>query len=107
MKVISPLDGGGQEVILTLIQGGCNFILRPTLLILEPPLQIIIAQSLTAKNNKDFKCSQWPFGFVSNSLFTPRESFAPKNQHKFSLSVNQNRINLDDITIAQSVKVVN
>ena len=25
MKVISPLDGGGQEVILTLIQGGCNF----------------------------------------------------------------------------------
>ena len=46
MKVISPLDGGGQEVILTLIQGGCNFILRPTLLILEPPLQIIIAQSL-------------------------------------------------------------
>ena len=37
MKVISPLDGGGQEVILTLIQGGCNFILRPTLLILEPP----------------------------------------------------------------------
>ena len=50
MKVISPLDGGGQEVILTLIQGGCNFILRPTLLILEPPLQIIIAQSL--RNNK-------------------------------------------------------
>ena len=48
MKVISPLDGGGQEVILTLIQGGCNFILRPTLLILEtPPLLIIIAQSLT------------------------------------------------------------
>ena len=47
LKVISPLDGGGQEVILTLIQGGCNFILRPTLLILEPPLQIIIAQSLT------------------------------------------------------------
>ena len=46
MKVISPLDGGGQKVILTLIQGGCNFILRPTLLILEPPLQIIIAQSL-------------------------------------------------------------
>ena len=46
MKVISPLDGGGQEVISTLIQGGCNFILRPTLLILEPPLQIIIAQSL-------------------------------------------------------------
>ena len=37
LKVISPLDGGGQEVILTLIQGGCNFILRPTLLILEPP----------------------------------------------------------------------
>ena len=46
LKVISPLDGGGQEVILALIQGGCNFILRPTLLILEPPLQIIIAQSL-------------------------------------------------------------
>ena len=48
LKVISPLDGGGQEVILTLIRGGggCNFILRPTLLILEPPLQIIIAQSL-------------------------------------------------------------
>ena len=46
MKVISPLDGGGQEVILTLIQGGCSFILRPTLLILEPPPQIIIAQSL-------------------------------------------------------------
>ena len=48
MKVISPLDGGGQEVILTLIQGGCNVFLRPTLLILEPPppLQIIIAQSL-------------------------------------------------------------
>ena len=39
LKVISPLDGGGQEeVILTLIQGGgCNFILRPTLLILETP----------------------------------------------------------------------
>ena len=37
LKVISPLDGGGQEVILTLIQWGCNFILRPTLLILEPP----------------------------------------------------------------------
>ena len=37
LKVISPLDGGGQEVILTLIPGGCNFILRPTLLILEPP----------------------------------------------------------------------
>ena len=37
LKVISPLDGGGQEVILALIQGGCNFILRPTLLILEPP----------------------------------------------------------------------
>ena len=37
LKVISPLDGGGQEVILTLIQGGGNFILRPTLLILEPP----------------------------------------------------------------------
>ena len=36
MKVISPLEGGGQEVILTLIKGGCNFILRPTLLILEP-----------------------------------------------------------------------
>ena len=35
LKVISPLDGGGQEVILTLIQGGCNFILRPTLLILD------------------------------------------------------------------------
>ena len=47
LKVISPLDGGGQEVILTLIQGGCNFILRPTLLILDPPLQIIIAQSLS------------------------------------------------------------
>ena len=47
LKVISPLDGGGQEVILTLIQGRCNFILRPTLLILEPPLQIIIAQSLS------------------------------------------------------------
>ena len=50
-SLISPLDGGGQEVILTLIQGGgCNFILRPTLLILEPPppLQIIIAQSLMA-----------------------------------------------------------
>ena len=47
MKVISPLDGGGQEVILTLIQGGCNFILRPTLLILEPPLHITIAQSLS------------------------------------------------------------
>ena len=37
LKVISPLDGGGQEVILTLIQGWRNFILRPTLLILEPP----------------------------------------------------------------------
>ena len=37
MKVISPLNGGGQEVILTLIQGECNFILRPTLLILDPP----------------------------------------------------------------------
>ena len=47
LKVISPLDGGGQEVILTLIQGGCNFILRPTLLILDPPLQIIITQSLS------------------------------------------------------------
>ena len=57
MKVISPLDGGGQEVILTLIQGGCNFILRPTLLILEPPLQIIIAQSLresAREKQKDF-----------------------------------------------------
>ena len=36
------------------------------------------------------------FGFVSNSLFTWRESLALKNQHKFSLLVNQNRINLDD-----------
>ena len=36
------------------------------------------------------------FGFVSNSLFTRRESLALKNQHKFSLLVNQNRINLDD-----------
>ena len=45
---ISPLGGAGQEVILTLIKGGCNFILRPTLLILEPPLQIIIAQSLNS-----------------------------------------------------------
>ena len=53
MKVISPLDGGGQEVILTLIQGGCNFILRPTLLILEPPaLQIIIGQSLTSQGTE-------------------------------------------------------
>ena len=53
LKVISPLDGGGQEVLLTLIQGGCNFILRPTLLILEPPppLQIIIAQSLSLALN--------------------------------------------------------
>ena len=24
LKVISPLDGGGQEVILTLIQGGAT-----------------------------------------------------------------------------------
>ena len=54
LKVISALDGGGQEVILTLIQGGCNFILRPTLLILEPPLQIIIAQSLSKENARYF-----------------------------------------------------
>ena len=31
--------------------GGCNFILRPTLLILEPPLQIIIAQSLNTEGS--------------------------------------------------------
>ena len=53
LKVISPLDGGGQEVILTLIQGGgvqlyfkayfANFRPRPP----PPPLQIIIAQSLS------------------------------------------------------------
>ena len=57
LKVISPLDGGGQEVILTLIQGGCNFILRPTLLILEPPLQIIIAQidENVKKTKKQFR----------------------------------------------------
>ena len=47
LKVISPLDGGGQEVILTLIQGvQLYFKAYFANFRTPPPLQIIIAQSL-------------------------------------------------------------
>ena len=42
-----PSRRGWTKSYFDFNSGGCNFILRPTLLILEPPLQIIIAQSLT------------------------------------------------------------
>ena len=46
-----PSRRGWTRSYFSFNSGGCNFILRPTLLILEPlppptPLQIIIAQSL-------------------------------------------------------------
>ena len=47
MKVISPLDGGGQEVILTLIQGGVQLYFKAYFANFRSPLQIIIAQSLS------------------------------------------------------------
>ena len=43
-----PSRRGWTRSYFNFNSGGCNFILRPTLLILEPPLQIIIAQSLSA-----------------------------------------------------------
>ena len=42
-----PSRWGWTRSYFNFNSGGCNFILRPTLLILEHPLQIIIAQSLT------------------------------------------------------------
>ena len=45
LKVISPLDGGGQEVILTLIQG-VQLYFKAYFANFRTPLPIIIAQSL-------------------------------------------------------------
>ena len=54
MKVISPLDGrGGQEVILTLIQGGgVQLYFKAYFANFRIPLQIIIAQSLILNKKK-------------------------------------------------------
>ena len=47
----------------------CNFILRPTLLILEPPLQIIIAQSVSKKISRSLGILAKLRLFVSQDLF--------------------------------------
>ena len=59
-----PSRQGWTRSYFNFNSGGCNFILRPTLLILELPLQIIIAQSLnedicdyTNARNKKVKIS--------------------------------------------------
>ena len=56
LKVISPLDGGGQEVISTLIQG-VQLYFKAYFANFRTPLQIIIAQSLTGRLYEFFTCN--------------------------------------------------
>ena len=74
MKVISPLDGGGQEVILTLIQGRVQLYFKAYFANFRtpPPLQIIIAQSLMTHKK---------YSIVKSHYFPVRR--APKNPMQY------------------------
>ena len=77
-----PSRQGWTRSYFNFNSGGCNFILRPTLLILEPPFQIIIAQSLM--------CSMWKcFGQFEEQRKTKAGTCfkAKRNRRMYGFSV--------------------